>query len=105
MLEQQIIRGDGMEAWAVLTKMIDGEEKIVRAGLNLVVDDDYDRAIIVDEVKARQSEKLEVKNGVVSVKVGMTLLTLEKLNNKTKLKEIIPVKLKSETEEESYAGK
>lgn len=94
-----------MEAWAVLTKMIDGEEKIVRAGLNLVVDDDYDRAIIVDEVKARQSEKLEVKDGVVSVKAGMTLLTLEKLNNKTKLKEIIPVKLKSEIEEESYAGK
>lgn len=94
-----------MEAWSVLTKMIDGEEKIVRAGLNLVVDDDYDRAIIVDEVKARQSEKLEVKDGVVSVKADATLLTLEKLNNKTKLKEIIPVKLKSETEEESYAGK
>lgn len=94
-----------MEAWAVLTKMIDGEEKIVRAGLNLVVDDDYDRAIIVDEVKARQSEKLEVKNGVVSVKADATLLTLEKLNNKTKLKEIIPVKLKSDVEEESYAGK
>ena len=94
-----------MEAWAVLTKKIDGEEKIVKAGLNLVVDDDYDRAIIVDEVKARQSEKLEVKDGVVSVKNGMILLSLEKLNNKTKLKEIIPVKLKSEIEEESYAGK
>ncbi|PKE34628.1 hypothetical protein [Macrococcoides caseolyticum] len=94
-----------MEAWAVLTKMIDGEEKIVKAGLNLVVDDDYDRAIIVDEVKARQSEKLEVKDGVVSVKADATLLTLEKLNNKTKLKEIIPVKLKSEIEEESYASK
>ncbi|PKF29184.1 hypothetical protein CW697_09410 [Macrococcoides caseolyticum] len=94
-----------MEAWAVLTKIIDGEEKIVKAGLNLVVDDDYDRAIIVDEVKARQSEKLEVKDGVVSVKADATLLTLEKLNNKTKLKEIIPVKLKSEIEEESYASK
>ncbi|TDM21805.1 hypothetical protein ETI05_03425 [Macrococcoides canis] len=94
-----------MEAWAVLTKMIDGEEKIVKAGLNLVVDDDYDRAIIVDEVKARQSEKLEVKDGVVSVKADATLLNLEKLNNKTKLKEIIPVKLKMEIEEESYAGK
>ena len=94
-----------MEAWSVLTKMIDGEEKIVRAGLNLVVDDDYDRAIIIDEVKARQSEKLEVKDGVVSVKNGMILLSLEKLNNKTRLKEIIPVKLKSEIEEESYAGK
>ncbi|QYA34721.1 hypothetical protein [Macrococcoides caseolyticum] len=94
-----------MEAWAVLTKMIDGEEKIVKAGLNLVIDDDYDRAIIVDESKARQSEKLEVKDGVVSVKNGMILLSLEKLNNKTRLKEIIPVKLKSEIEEESYAGK
>lgn len=94
-----------MEAWAVLTKMIDGEEKIVKAGLNLVVDDDYDRAIIVDEVKARQSEKLEIKDGVVAVKNGMILLSLEKLNNKTRLKEIIPVKLKSEIEEESYAGK
>ncbi|TDM38092.1 hypothetical protein ETI11_01480 [Macrococcoides canis] len=94
-----------MEAWSVLTKVIDGEERIVKAGLNLVVDDDYDRAIIVDEVKARQSEKLEVKDGVVSVKADATLLTLEKLNNKTKLKEIIPVKLKSEIEEESYAGK
>ncbi|TDM32737.1 hypothetical protein ETI03_03285 [Macrococcoides canis] len=94
-----------MEAWSVLTKLIDGEEKIVKAGLNVVVDDDYNRAIIVDEIKARQSEKLEVIDGVVSVKAGMTLLTLEKLNNKTKLKEIIPVKLKSETEEESYAGK
>lgn len=94
-----------MEAWSVLTKTIDGEERIVKAGLNLVVDDDYDRAIIVDESKARQSEKLEVKDGVVSVKADATLLTLEKLNNKTKLKEIIPVKLKSEIEEESYAGK
>lgn len=105
MLEQQIIRGDDMEAWSVLTKIIDGEEKIVKAGLNLVIDDDYDRAIIVDESKARQSEKLEVKDGVVSVKNGMILLSLEKLNNKTRLKEIIPVKLKSEIEEESYAGK
>ncbi|PKE63960.1 hypothetical protein [Macrococcoides caseolyticum] len=94
-----------MEAWSVLTKVIDGEEKIVKAGLNLVVDDDYDRAIIVDESKARQSEKLEVKDGVVSVKSGMILLSLDKLNNKTRLKEIIPVKLKSEIEEESYAGK
>lgn len=94
-----------MEAWSVLTKIIDGEEKIVKAGLNLVVDDDYDRAIIVDESQARQSEKLEVKDGVVSVKNGMILLSLEKLNNKTRLKEIIPVKLKSEIEEESYAGK
>ncbi|TDM18849.1 hypothetical protein [Macrococcoides caseolyticum] len=94
-----------MEAWSVLTKIIDGEEKIVKAGLNLVIDDDYDRAIIVDESKARQSEKLEVKDGVVSVKNGMILLSLEKLNNKTRLKEIIPVKLKSEIEEESYAGK
>lgn len=94
-----------MEAWSVLTKVIDGEERIVKAGLNLVVDDDYDRAIIVDESKARQSEKLEVKDGVVSVKSGMILLSLDKLNNKTRLKEIIPVKLKSEIEEESYAGK
>lgn len=88
-----------MEAWAVLTKVIDGEEKIVRAGLNLVVDDDYDRAIIVDEVKARQSEKLEVKDGVVSVKAGMTLLTLKELNEVTKLKEIIPVVISKEAEE------
>lgn len=88
-----------MEAWSVLTKVIDGEEKIVKAGLNLVVDDDYDRAIIVDEVKARQSEKLEVKDGVVSVKAGMTLLTLKELNEATKLKEIIPVVISKETEE------
>ncbi|WP_320186666.1 hypothetical protein [Macrococcoides caseolyticum] len=94
-----------MEAWAVLTKMIDGEEKIVKAGLNLVVDDDYDRAIIVDEVKARQSEKLEVKDGVVAVKNGKILLSLDKLNNKTRLKEIIPVKLKTEIEEGSYVDK
>lgn len=87
-----------MEAWAVLTKMIDGEEKIVKAGLNLVVDDDYDRAIIVDEVKARQSEKLEVKDGVVSVKADMTLLTLKELNEVTKLKEIIPVVISKEAE-------
>ncbi len=82
-----------MEAWSVLTKVIDGEEKIVRAGLNLVVDDDYDRAIIVDEVKARQSEKLEVKDGVVSVKADMTLLTLKELNESIKLKAIIEVKI------------
>lgn len=88
-----------MEAWSVLTKMIDGEERIVKAGLNLVVDDDYDRAIIVDEVKARQSEKLEVKDGVVSVKAGMTLLTLKELNEVTKLKEIIPVVISKEAEE------
>lgn len=87
-----------MEAWSVLTKMIDGEEKIVKAGLNLVVDDDYDRAIIVDEVKARQSEKLEVKGGVVSVKSDMTLLTLKELNEVTKLKEIIPVVISKEAE-------
>ncbi|TDM43437.1 hypothetical protein ETI09_03435 [Macrococcoides canis] len=80
-----------MEAWSVLTKTIDGEERIVKAGLNLVVDDDYDRAIIVDESKARQSEKLEVKDGVVSVKADATLLTLKELNEATKLKEIIPV--------------
>ncbi|TDM18139.1 hypothetical protein [Macrococcoides canis] len=94
-----------MEAWSVLTKVIDGEEKIVKAGLNLVVDDDYNRAIIVDEVKARQSEKLEIKDGVVSVKTDATLLSLEELNNKTKLKEIIPVKLKSEIEEGSNGSK
>ncbi|PKF46502.1 hypothetical protein CW664_01800 [Macrococcoides caseolyticum] len=88
-----------MEAWSVLTKMIDGEERIVKAGLNLVVDDDYDRAIIVDEEKARQSEKLEVKDGVVSVKAGMTLLTLKELNEVTKLKEIIPVVISKEVEE------
>ncbi|PKE22528.1 hypothetical protein [Macrococcoides caseolyticum] len=88
-----------MEAWAVLTKMIDGEEKIVKAGLNLVVDDDYDRAIIVDESKARQSEKLEVKDGVVSVKAEATLLTLKELNEVTKLKEIIPVVISKEMEE------
>ncbi|ARQ07034.1 hypothetical protein MACA111363_02625 [Macrococcoides canis] len=88
-----------MEAWAVLTKIIDGEEKIVKAGLNLVVDDDYDRAIIVDEVKARQSHKLEVTDGVVSVKAGMTILSLEKLNSATKLRNIVPVKLKIENEE------
>lgn len=88
-----------MEAWAVLTKMIDGEEKIVKAGLNLVVDDDYDRAIIVDESKARQSEKLEVKDGVVSVKADATLLTLKELNEATKLKEIIPVVISKEVEE------
>jgi len=99
MLEQQIIRRDDMEAWSVLTKMIDGEEKIVKAGLNLVVDDDYDRAIIVDEVKARQSEKLEVKDGVVSVKADATLLTLKELNEVTKLKEIIPVVISKEVEE------
>lgn len=99
MLEQQIIRRDDMEAWAVLTKMIDGEEKIVKAGLNLVVDDDYDRAMIVDEVKARQSEKLEVKDGVVSVKADATLLTLKELNEVTKLKEIIPVVISKEAEE------
>jgi len=99
MLEQQIIRRDDMEAWAVLTKVIDGEEKIVRAGLNLVVDDDYDRAIIVDEVKARQSEKLEVRDGVVSVKADATLLTLKELNEVTKLKEIIPVVISKEAEE------
>jgi len=93
MLELQIIRRDDMEAWSVLTKVIDGEEKIVRAGLNLVVDDDYDRAIIVDEVKARQSEKLEVKDGVVSVKADMTLLTLKELNESIKLKAIIEVKI------------
>jgi len=98
-LEQQIIRRDDMEAWSVLTKMIDGEEKIVKAGLNLVVDDDYDRAIIVDEVKARQSEKLEVKDGVVSVKADATLLTLKELNEATKLKEIIPVVISKEVEE------
>ncbi|UTH05757.1 hypothetical protein [Macrococcoides canis] len=94
-----------MEAWSVLTKLIDGEEKIVKAGLNLVVDDDYNRAIIVDEIKARQSEKLEVIDGVVSVKSDATLLSLEELNEKTKLKEIIPVKLKNDFEEESDAGK
>ncbi|GEM_PF-2926942 len=88
-----------MEAWSVLTKMIDGKEKIVKAGLNLVVDDDYDRAIIVDEVIARQSEKLEVKDGVVSVKADATLLTLKELNEVTKLKEIIPVVISKETEE------
>lgn len=88
-----------MEAWAVLTKMIDGEEKIVKAGLNLVVDDNYDHAIIVDEVKARQSEKLEIKDGVVSVKADATLLTLKELNEVTKLKEIIPVVISKETEE------
>jgi len=99
MLEQQIIRRDDMEAWAVLTKIIDGEEKIVKAGLNLVVDDDYDRAIIVDEVKARQSEMLEVKDGVVSVKADATLLTLKELNEVTKLKEIIPVVISKEAEE------
>ncbi|RAI82023.1 hypothetical protein BFS34_003195 [Macrococcoides caseolyticum subsp. hominis] len=88
-----------MEAWSVLTKMIDGEERIVKAGLNLVVDDDYDRAIIVDESKARQSEKLEVKDGVVSVKADATLLTLKELNEVTKLKEIIPVVISKETEE------
>lgn len=88
-----------MEAWAVLTKMIDGEEKIVKAGLNLVVDDNYDRAIIVDESKARQSEKLEVKDGVVSVKADATLLTLKELNEVTKLKEIIPVVISKEAEE------
>ena len=88
-----------MEAWSVLTKMIDGEEKIVKAGLNLVVDDDYDRAIIVDESKARQSEKLEVKDGVVSVKADATLLTLKELNEVTKLKEIIPVVISKEAEE------
>jgi len=99
MLELQIIRRGGMEAWSVLTKMIDGKEKIVKAGLNLVVDDDYDRAIIVDEVIARQSEKLEVKDGVVSVKADATLLTLKELNEVTKLKEIIPVVISKETEE------
>lgn len=88
-----------MEAWSVLTKVIDGEEKIVRAGLNLVVDDNYDRAIIVDEVKARQSEKLEVKDGVVSVKADATLLTLKELNEVAKLKEIIPVVISKEVEE------
>lgn len=88
-----------MEAWAVLIKIIDGEEKIVKAGLNLVVDDDYDRAITVDEVKARQSEKLEVKDGVVSVKADATLLTLKELNEVTKLKEIIPVVISKEMEE------
>lgn len=88
-----------MEAWSVLTKMIDGEEKIVKAGLNLVVDDDYERAIIVDESKARQSEKLEVKDGVVSVKADATLLTLKELNEVTKLKEIIPVVISKEAEE------
>ncbi|UTH10899.1 hypothetical protein [Macrococcoides canis] len=87
-----------MEAWSVLTKLIDGEEKIVKAGLNLVVDDDYNRAIIVDEVKARQSEKLEVKDGVVSVKADATLLSLEELNENTKLKEIIPVVISKEAE-------
>lgn len=87
-----------MEAWSVLTKMIDGEERIVKAGLNLVVDDDYDRAIIVDESKARQSEKLEVKDGVVSVKADATLLTLKELNEATKLKEIIPVVISKEAE-------
>ncbi|UOB21521.1 hypothetical protein [Macrococcus armenti] len=87
-----------MEAWSVLTKVIDGEEKIIKAGLNLVVDDDYDRAIIVDEVKARQSEKLEIKDGVVSVKADATLLSLEELNEKTKLKEIIPVVISKEVE-------
>ncbi|MDJ1090729.1 hypothetical protein QNJ39_03905 [Macrococcus caseolyticus] len=87
-----------MEAWSVLIKMIDGEEKIVKAGLNLVVDDDYDRAIIVDESKARQSEKLEVKGGVVSVKADATLLTLKELNEVTKLKEIIPVVISKEAE-------
>lgn len=88
-----------MESWSVLTKVIDGEEKIVKAGLNLVVDDDYDRAIIVDEVKARQSEKLEVKDGVVSAKADATLLTLKELNEVTKLKEIIPVVISKEAEE------
>lgn len=88
-----------MEAWSVLTKVIDGEEKIIKAGLNLVVDDDYDRAIIVDEVKARQSEKLEIKDGVVSVKADATLLSLEELNENTKLKEIIPVVISKEAEE------
>lgn len=87
-----------MEAWSVLTKVIDGEEKIVKAGLNLVVDDDYNRAIIIDEVKARQSEKLEVIDGGVSVKPGMTLLSLEELNENTKLKEIIPVVISKESE-------
>ena len=88
-----------MEAWSVLTKVIDGEERIVKAGLNLIVDDDYDRAIIVDESKARQSEKLEVKDGVVSVKADATLLTLKELNEVTKLKEIIPVVISKEMEE------
>lgn len=88
-----------MEAWSVLTKVIDGEEKIVKAGLNLVVDDDYDRAIIVDESKARQSEKLEVKDGFVSVKADATFLTLKELNEATKLKEIIPVVISKEMED------
>ncbi len=88
-----------MEAWSVLTKVIDGEERIVKAGLNLVVDDDYDRAIIVDESKARQSEKLEVKDGIVSVKADAALLTLKELNEATKLKEIIPVVIFKEAEE------
>lgn len=87
-----------MEAWSVLTKVIDDEEKIVKAGLNLVVDGDYNRAIIVDEVKARQSEKLEVIDGVVSVKSDATLLSLEELNENTKLKEIIPVVISKEAE-------
>lgn len=87
-----------MEAWSVLTRLIDGEEKIVKAGLNLVVDDDYNRAIIVDEVKARQSEKLELIDGVVSVKSDATLLSLEELNENTKLKEIIPVIISKEVE-------
>ncbi len=85
-----------MEAWAVLTKVIDGQEKIIKSGLNLVVDGNYDRAIIVDEIKARQSEKLDVINGVVSVKADTTLLTLEELNEVTKLKEIIPVVISEE---------
>ncbi|WJP97058.1 hypothetical protein [Macrococcus bovicus] len=66
--------------WALLIKEIDGQPIIVKAGLNMMVDDNYSATIITDEQHARQIDKLTVVDGQIVVKEGMVLLSIEDLN-------------------------
>lgn len=72
-----------MTVWALLTQEKNGVNQIVEGGANVVVRDNYTGVIVTEEIYARQAHKLELVGGdrKFKVKDGLTLLTLEELNN------------------------